>query len=493
MLEFNSCVGVDCRLDHFMTKRLKVGIAGASGFLGKRICERILSETPHTITALSRSANKKSDGRITPIKTDFFSLKDAEQGLAGCDIGIYLIHSMSPSNRLSQGNFTDFDFILADNFARAAAKNKLKQIIYVGGIVPVDNYEGSRHLRSRLEVEKTLASYQTPLTTLRCSLVIGPAGSSFVILKKLVYRLRAMVLPAWMKTKCQPIYIEDLVSVILQSLNKESCFSKTFDVGQPEVVTYRQLILYTAKCAGLRRLLIDVPAVPLWLSKFWIRLITGASKSLVYPLVDSLRTPMAVSKSRQLDESIQVNYTPIEKAIEASIFAKPVTRAKMSAKPSESVIARAEVKSVQRLPLPEGMNAYRVARLYFRWLPKVFSSVIRVKICDNSAFFYFGPLTRPILVLSLSDDRSTEDRQLFYITEGLLVSPNKKGRFEFRVGLQKKFIFAAIHDFQPALPWFIYRGLQAPFHALVMWGFGRFLSRIHTKRQFRQLTRQSEP
>ena len=130
---------------------------------------------------------------------------------------MYLVHSMLPSAHLTQGNFRDFDLICADNFGRAAARNGVRQIIYLGGIVPAAANRGhalSSHLASRLEVENTLAASGVPVTALRAALVVGRGGSSFDILVKLVTRLPAMICPAWTSTRTQPIALSDVVALL---------------------------------------------------------------------------------------------------------------------------------------------------------------------------------------------------------------------------------------------------------------------------------------
>lgn len=460
---------------------MKVAVVGATGFIGRSLIEKIVASTDHTVVALSRTGKSVDHSKVVPVAADFFSLRDAERALNGCDIGIYLLHSMSPSNRLSQGDFADFDFILADNFARAARKCGLKQIIYVSGMISQEQLEQpemlSKHLASRLEVEEVLAGYGVPLTTLRGSLVIGARGSSFIILKKLVYRLPLMGLPKWVNTPCQPIFVDDLISIIMRCIDHPQALNKTFDCGAPELLTYRRLIEMTAEAAGLRRRLIGLPAVPLGLSKLWVRLIAGASRSLVYPLIDSLKTPMLIAPERALPEALCPAFTPIAQAIRIAVDEKTNERRPLTRKASQPVRERSEVRSVQRLPLPAPLNAFEVARLYFRWLPRFLTFILRVENVGDESRFFFTGIRKPLLILSFSPDRSTPDRQLFYIRGGLLALPGERGRLEFREQPGHPKVFAAIHDFRPALPWWLYRLTQAWFHSFVMKNFARFLLR----------------
>ena len=132
-------------------------LAGATGFIGRWIIEEFQDD--YQIIALSRKKVKTNPNEnIIWRIVDMYSMSSTEKALKGADIAIYLVHSMQPSTRLNQGKFEDTDLLLADNFSRAAQKNKLKQIIYLGGILPKDKHQISNHLLSRFEVEKTLGS-----------------------------------------------------------------------------------------------------------------------------------------------------------------------------------------------------------------------------------------------------------------------------------------------------------------------------------------------
>ena len=163
-------------------KKPTVAITGANGFVGRALIEA-LGDRFH-IVGLTRgipgAAQRKSDDNIEWRSCDLYSMLDAEEGLKGVDYAFYLVHSMMPSARLTPAKFEDLDLLLADNFARAAEKNGVKQIVFLGGITPQTS-ELSAHLRSRLEVELALGSRSTPVTAIRAGLIVGPGGSSFTI------------------------------------------------------------------------------------------------------------------------------------------------------------------------------------------------------------------------------------------------------------------------------------------------------------------------
>ncbi len=469
---------------------MQIAVAGSSGFVGTRLISHLAAAGEHSIVALSRSGSGHTRPLVEPRAADFFSLYSAEKALADADVGIYLLHSMTPSNRLSQGRFEDFDFILADNFARAAKKANLKHIIYVGGLIDEQASKLSRHLSSRLEVERVLASYGIPVTVIRCSLVIGSEGSSFSILRKLVTRLPFMLLPRWCTSICQPVDIDDLITVICAALDpafannngtNPQCIQRSIqrcvDCGSPESITYRDLIRMTATAAGVRCRMVNTALTPMFMSKLWLRLITGAPRSLVYPLVESLVHPMTVRPDHDAAPDFIQSYTPIDEALRKSFTVNPRPARLFHSRPAAAIIQKSQVQSVQRLALPQGMDALTVSQYYFRWLSKAFKHILFVKTEGIRARFYLAFYPKPLLELSFSAERSARDRQLFYITGGLLALPSPRARLEFRESPDKEHIFAAIHDYRPALPWWIYRVSQAVVHTWVMYAFGRFLIR----------------
>ena len=200
-------------------------LAGATGFIGRWIIEEFQDD--YHIVALSRKKVRTNpNDKILWQTVDLYSMSSTEKALEGADIAIYLVHSMQPSTRLNQGKFEDTDLLLADNFSRAALKNKLKQIIYLGGILPKDKHQISNHLLSRYEVEKTLGARSTPLTAIRAGIIIGPGGSSFKIVTHLVKNLPVMGCPQWTKSENQPIDVFDILSLIKQCIGNPKTYNK---------------------------------------------------------------------------------------------------------------------------------------------------------------------------------------------------------------------------------------------------------------------------
>lgn len=383
----------------------KILIAGASGFIGRALIDRLLQQDDVHIVALSRG-QKESSSKVTWIKCDLFSLKDITDAMIGCEEAYYLVHSMLPSASLSQGTFYDFDLIMADNFIRAGYTQKLKHIIYLGGMIP-SGQELSWHLRSRLEVEETFRSSRIRTTVMRAGLIIGPHGSSFTILQRLIERLPLMICPAWTNTRSQPVALKDVINVLQRALNDKSIQGRIYDIAGPEVVTYQGLI--TKAAAKIRRstTIYTLNVIPLSLSRLWVSLVTGVPKNLVYPLVLSLRHEMLPSKTHAWPHQEDLQ-TGLDETLDMALKNPDKTPYRIYRPPEK------DVRSIQRLVLPPGRDAEWVAIEYFNWLPFFFSTLVKVDVVNNRCTFYLIHPSIQILILEKSSERSSPDRQLLY-------------------------------------------------------------------------------
>ncbi|MEM7675634.1 MAG: NAD(P)H-binding protein [Myxococcota bacterium] len=470
--------------------RPTIAIAGATGFVGQALIPRLIDD--FKVVGLTRSPTRaamKGDEAIQWRHCDLFSMSAVERALEGVDFALYLVHSMLPSARLTQADFVDLDLLLADNFSRAAETNGVKQIIYIGGIMPVVE-SPSPHLRSRHEVEQTLSARRTPVTSLRAGLIIGPGGSSFAMLVNLVRRLPVMLLPAWTRGESSPIAIDDVVRAVQWCLGREEAFGQTYDIGGPESMSYHEMLSRTADFLGLRRRMRGVPFVSVDLSRFWVCTVTGASPELVGPLIESLRYSL-IPDDNPLQTWLRQDALSFEEALRRSTDDNgrmlPNPRSVIKVKDARRLKVLKTVRSVQRLPLPVEHRAKWAAHEYMRWLPSFVWPLLTCRVSDEGVVrFYVRATSMFLLELSHAPDRSQPDRQLFRITGGLLAKVTEKsspGRFEFREVLQGRFLIAAIHDFRPALPWFIYNFSQALVHLWVMKGFGRHLAAESSKPQ----------
>lgn len=451
-------------------------IAGASGYIGTAIMPRLLAQFPHaSITAIARGQRESSDPRINWRSCDLFSLKSLEQALpVRVDLAIYLVHSMGPTAHLDQGSFADYDLILADNFARAIQNTGIKQLIYLGGLIPQADHL-SRHLRSRLEVEDTFAGYGLPLTVFRAGLILGDAGSSFQILLKLVRRLPFMICPHWTQTLTTPVDLATVIDSITSASLHPEHVGKIYDLTGCQSLTYVEMMQGTARKLGKNRHFLPVPFFTPTLSRLWVSLITNTPKNLVYPLIESLEHPM-VARDDHLYSREGQEKTYAELLDHVSLQVQPgrnIFRFKANSR---------TVRSIQRLPLPEGKDAAWVMKTYLDWLPRFLAPFIKVQVAGLRVRFSIFAKKPVLLEMEISEDRSSADRVLLYIQQGWLVSKTDRGRLEFRITRDQRYALAAIHNYTPSLPWFIYTLTQAKLHLMVMNSFARHLNRQTRKR-----------
>jgi uncharacterized protein YbjT (DUF2867 family) len=456
-----------------MIRPMNIVIAGASGYIGRSLIPRLIEKFPDAqITALSRSAQLSQDSRVVWKPCDLFSLKSLEAALPQeVDLAIYLVHSMGPTAQLDQGSFADYDLILADNFARIIKKTNIRHLIYLGGLTP-DVSNLSAHLESRLEVEMVFAQHHIPNTVFRAGLILGENGSSFQILLKLVGRLPIMICPSWTNTLTTPVDLDSVLSAIVSSAMENQHINRSYDLAGCPPLTYVEMMKETANKMGKKRYFLSVPFFSPKLSSLWVSLVTNSPKGLVYPLIESLAHPMVARPNSIFDQDkVGRSYSDL------------LEKASLKTKKSGATFFRFSahgktVRSVQRLPLATGQDALWIKKKYFSWLPRFFKPLIDVEVEGTKArFFMFGKRFK-LLELDLDEVRSDPDRQVLYITDGLLVSVANKGRLEFRVVLDRKFILASIHDYRPALPWYVYVFTQAKIHLWVMKAFAKHLKSL---------------
>jgi len=442
-----------------------IAIAGASGFIGRWFIEKYHQH--YNIIAFTRK-DLEEEGRpnVEWRKVDMYSLSSTKMALEGADFALYLVHSMNASTRLNQGSFEDTDLLLADNFARSAEECGLKQIIFMGGILPKDRSKFSRHLRSRYETELTLGSRKTPLTALRAGVIIGPGGSSFRIVEKLIKKLPIMACPKWTKSESQPIDVMDTLQIIHQCINNEAVYDKAIEIGGKEVISYIDLLRKTAKIMGKKRLIFSIPFFTLGFSKLWVGLFSNSNRTLVSPLIESLRHDMKIDNNYQFD----IDYTSLTSSLKNGLkedIAKIPKRFEVEEEKNT-------VRSYQRLNNPGDKSTAWVAEAYPLWLSKTFKLILTAKKEDELVVFRL--LGIKLLALEYIPERSDDKRYLFYIVGGFLAKRLDYGWLEFRSVLNNKHIIAAIHEFVPSLPWFLYKNTQAVVHLWIMNSFGRYIS-----------------
>lgn len=448
-----------------------VVVAGATGFVGKAFVAAMAHAGDHHVIGLSRSGRALPGAEMRQV--DLLDAAATLGALEGANLAVYLVHSMMPSERLVQGDFADIDLMVADNFARAAAAAGVTRIVYLGGLVPPGGPR-SRHIGSRVEVEDALSAYGVPVTTLRAGLVFGPGGSSSRIVFNLARRLPVMVCPKWTGVATQPIALDDVVALLRYALVHPHTAGQTYDVGAPDVVTYRQMMEQVGEAMlGRKPLTLGVPVLTPELSRLWVSLVTGAPKELVAPLIGSLSHPM-VCRDRRLQEEAQLPGRPIAEILPEAVSLDRDAGRPLAFEGTKNASGPPLVRSVQRFAAPPG-RADAVADRYFAWLARLGLGVITVHETPMTVSLGVRLWPRPLLVLERVED--SPDRRVYAITGGELVTPSHAATFEFREVLGGRDVLVSIAGYRPRLPWWLYRVTQAEAHRLVMALFARYLER----------------
>jgi uncharacterized protein YbjT (DUF2867 family) len=260
-------------------------VAGASGFVGRRLCPALV-EGGHAVRAMTRHPETYK-GAGDPVRADVHDPGTLAAALEGCRAAYYLVHS------LDSKDFQRLDARAARAFGQAAAEAGVRQIIYLGGLGN-DQDTLSRHLASRREVEGLLGSGGVPVTVLRAGILIGRGGISWEITRQLVDHLPAMVTPRWVSTRTQPIAVGDVVRYLVGVLDEERALGAVFEVGGPEVLKYSDMLRRVARIKNRRLLIVPVPLLSPGLSGRWLGLVTDVDSQAGRSLVDSMTNEVVV-------------------------------------------------------------------------------------------------------------------------------------------------------------------------------------------------------
>ncbi len=270
-----------------------VAVLGAPGYLGARLVPRRV-DAGWRVRAGGGSHSKLAgrpwagDPMVEIRAGDVFDRPGLEAALAGCRAAFYLVHSMNPEAR----DFASADRKAAENMAAAAEAAGIERIVYLGGLGE-EAPQLSHHLRSRHEVGEILRRGRVPVTIFRAAMIIGSGSASFEILRYLVERLPVMVTPRWIDTPCQPIAVTNVLHYLVACLDCPPTAGNSYDIGTPEISTYRELMRIYAEEARLpRRWVIPVPVLTPRLSSYWIHLGTPVPAALARPLAEGLRNPV---------------------------------------------------------------------------------------------------------------------------------------------------------------------------------------------------------
>ncbi|MET9648035.1 SDR family oxidoreductase [Streptomyces syringium] len=280
------------RGDHGSTEKPapRVLVAGATGYIGGRLVPGLL-EAGYRVRCLARDPRRLRDqpwaGRVETVKADVTRPDTLPDAFADVDVLYYLVHALGTG-----ADFEETDRRAAFAVGRAAKAAGVRRIVYLGGLSPRQVPERllSPHLRSRAEVGRILLDSGVPTAQLRAAVIIGSGSASFEMLRYLTERLPVMVTPSWVNTRIQPIAVRDVLRCLVAAAGLPDDVSRSFDIGGPDILTYRRMMDRYAAVARLpRRLVLPVPVLTPGLSSLWVGLVTPVPSGIARPLVESLR------------------------------------------------------------------------------------------------------------------------------------------------------------------------------------------------------------
>ena len=312
---------------------MKVLLAGANGYIGTRLIP-VLLDKGYEIVCLVRDKrrfheNSDYSTHVSLLSGDLLNAESIDPFPEDIDAAFYLVHSMAQNK-----DFSELEATSSGNFLKALDKTKCKQIVYLSGITNDGNL--SKHLQSRRHVEDVLREGKSALTVLRASIIIGSGSSSFEIIRDLTEKLPVMTVPRWVNTRCQPIAIRDVLAYLESVLLNEKAYNRTFDIGGPDILSFKELMLIYAKVRKLNRHIIVIPFLSPKISSYWLYFVTSTSYSLAQSLVDSMKNEtickddsineIAPRKCLTYEEALELAFVKIEQNSIASSWKDALNR-----------------------------------------------------------------------------------------------------------------------------------------------------------------------
>lgn len=284
---------------------MKILLTGANGYIGKRLLPTLI-EAGHHIVCCVRDSNRFNPPEsllpsLSVVEADLLnsaSLKNIPEDIDGA---FYLVHSMS-----SEKDYASLELESATNFRKAMESTRVKHVVYLSGIV--NEKKLSTHLNSRKNVELELAKGKYNFTALRAGIIIGSGSASFEIIRDLVEKLPIMITPKWLNTRCQPIGISDVIAFLSKAIFNPKTYNQNFDIGGPDILSYKQMLLQFGKSRGLKRTIITIPVMTPKLSSYWLYFVTSTSYKLATSLVNSMKIEV-VCRNNTINELLEI--TPI--------------------------------------------------------------------------------------------------------------------------------------------------------------------------------------
>jgi len=282
----------------------------------------VLLERGHDVRCLARHPERLEArpwrDAVEVVPGDVLVAEDLDVALEGCDAAVYLVHSMARG-----ADFEEQDRIAAVTFSEAAQRAGVRRLVYLGGLGPDEGSHLSPHLKSRHEVGRILAGGAVPTTEIRAAVIIGSGSLSFEMLRYLTEVLPVMTTPRWVRTRCQPIAVRDVLGLLASAVEDTTTEDRVLEAGGPDVLTYAEMMQIYAEEAGLRRrIILPVPVLSPGLSSLWVGLVTPLPPSIARPLVESLRHEVVV-RDTPASEVFEFEPTPYREAVRRALDRAP--------------------------------------------------------------------------------------------------------------------------------------------------------------------------
>jgi len=295
---------------------MKVLLTGATGYIGKRLLVDLITAGHQVVCCVRDKKRFNPEPSLLPgievIEVDFLDKESLIRIPKDIDGAYYLMHSMSSSE-----DYESLELASAQNFREIVNNTNAQHVVYLSGIINEKSL--SKHLSSRKAVESELAKGKYHFTTLRAGIIIGSGSASFEIIRDLVEKLPAMITPIWLKTKCQPIGIRDVIDFLKDTLFNKATFDRDFDIGGPDVISYKEMLLGYAKVRGLRRKILVVPVMTPKLSSYWLYFVTSTSFKLASALVSSMKIEV-ICRNNELNNILNINPIGYEEALKRTLL-----------------------------------------------------------------------------------------------------------------------------------------------------------------------------
>jgi uncharacterized protein YbjT (DUF2867 family) len=362
---------------------MKILLAGANGYIGTRLIP-ILLEKGHTVVCLVRDKRRFHEDsdfsdRVTVITGDLLHADSIQSFPDDIDAAYYLVHSMAQAS-----NFSDMEETSARNFVSKLESTQCQQIIYLSGI---SNDEGlSQHLTSRRQVEDVLKESKAPVTVLRAAIIIGSGSASFEIIRDLTEKLPIMTVPRWVNTRCQPIAIRDVLFYLENVLLNSPALNQTFDIGGPDILSFKQMMLTYAKVRNLKRYMITLPFLSPKISSYWLYFVTSTSYSLAQSLVNSMKNE-TICRNHAINDIIPHQCVSYEEALRLA-FTKIEQNSIISSWKDALNIGYLKSEFMDQIKVPQnGTQEYKVKMPFSEDINDVFKNIW--SIGGNRGWYYW--------------------------------------------------------------------------------------------------------